>query len=81
MTARTEERWPPADTLVEYLEEYAAPQGAAGHIRYNTTVTAVNRGQNGLGFVCVILIHNRRQPQDCLAAPTVLSDPEPERRT
>lgn len=32
MTNRTEERWPPADVLVEYLKDYAKPQEAAGKI-------------------------------------------------
>jgi hypothetical protein len=37
MTARTKERWPRADTLVEYLRDYARAQDAAEKIQYNTT--------------------------------------------
>lgn len=43
MTNRSEERWPPADTLVEYLRDFAAEQDKAGKIHYNTTVETLNR--------------------------------------
>jgi thioredoxin reductase len=45
MTTRTEERWPRADVLVEYLREFAASQAA--FIRYNTTVTRVAKHADG----------------------------------
>jgi hypothetical protein len=43
------ERWPSADVLVEYLEDYAIPQQTAGRIRYNTTVLSVKRVGVGSG--------------------------------
>eukprot|EP00039_Didymoeca_costata_P014463 m.233921 g.233921 ORF g.233921 m.233921 type:complete len:800 (-) comp16030_c0_seq18:68-2467(-) len=38
---RTEERWPPAQVLLEYLKEYASKQDEAGCILYNTTVDSI----------------------------------------
>ena len=38
ITERTKERWPPADTLVEYLSDFAQVQVTAGRIRFNTSV-------------------------------------------
>lgn len=43
MTSRTKERWPQADILVKYLRDYAAPQEVGLKIKYNTTVTNVER--------------------------------------
>lgn len=43
MTARTKARWPPADVLVQYLRDFAAPQEAGRRIRYNTSVVAIER--------------------------------------
>jgi cation diffusion facilitator CzcD-associated flavoprotein CzcO len=45
MTSRTEERWPRADVLVEYLREFAASQAA--FIRYNTAVTRIAKHADG----------------------------------
>jgi hypothetical protein len=41
MPGRTEEYWVPADTLVDYMNDFAAPQAAAGHIRFCHEVQAV----------------------------------------
>ena len=55
MTKRTPRRWPRADILVEYLNDFAKKQEGAGRIRYNTTVDAIKRGggrsdREGKGF-------------------------------
>ena len=49
MTARTKARWPRADTLVEYLRDYAKAQEGAGKIRYNTTVNSIARHAGATG--------------------------------
>lgn len=41
VTNRTKERWPPADVLVKYLQDYAKIQEDAGKIHYSTTVLSV----------------------------------------
>jgi hypothetical protein len=43
MTTRTKERWPSADTLVEYFHEFAAPIAQAGKLLYNSEVLQVAR--------------------------------------
>ena len=43
MTARTAERWPPADILVDYLKDFAQEQDAAGRIVYNSSVAKISR--------------------------------------
>ena len=43
MTTRTKERWPHADTLVEYLHEFAAPIAAAGKLLYGSDVLRIER--------------------------------------
>jgi cation diffusion facilitator CzcD-associated flavoprotein CzcO len=41
ITNRTAERWPAADTLVSYLQDYVAVQEEAGAVRYNTKVLTI----------------------------------------
>jgi hypothetical protein len=43
MTARTKDRWPKADVLVKYLQDFAKVQQLAGRIRFNTNVTNIAR--------------------------------------
>ena len=43
MTNRTEERFPHADVLVDYLRDFAAEQEDGGHIAYGTAVTQITR--------------------------------------
>ena len=43
MTTRTKERWPSADTLVEYLNDFAQPLAQAGKLRYNSEVLSISR--------------------------------------
>eukprot|EP01043_Picozoa_sp_COSAG02_P008201 COSAG02_NODE_258_length_26815_cov_12.034998_18_plen_356_part_00 len=43
MTTRTKERWPSADTLVDYLHEFAAPIADAGKLLYSSDVLRVER--------------------------------------
>lgn len=43
MTNRTEERFPHADTLVEYAREFAREQEQAGRIQYSTEVLQIER--------------------------------------
>ena len=42
MTRRTKERWPPADILVEYLQDFAQQQEQAGRIQYDTEVRSIS---------------------------------------
>jgi cation diffusion facilitator CzcD-associated flavoprotein CzcO len=50
VTNRTTERFPHADTLVEYLRDFARPQETAGRIQYGTEVQNIDRSSDGLGF-------------------------------
>eukprot|EP01043_Picozoa_sp_COSAG02_P000460 COSAG02_NODE_8_length_60691_cov_104.994752_26_plen_293_part_00 len=43
MTNRTEERFPHADVLVDYLRDFAAEQEDSGRIAYGTAVTKITR--------------------------------------
>jgi cation diffusion facilitator CzcD-associated flavoprotein CzcO len=40
---RTAKRYPPADTMVEYLQDFAKVQEEAGHIAYGTSVNRISR--------------------------------------
>ena len=46
-TSWSEEYWPPADRLVEYINAFAAPQVEAGRVRYCHTVKLVERVAGG----------------------------------
>ena len=50
VTSRTEDRFPLADVLVDYLRDFAAEQEAEGRIAYGTEVTKIKRGQDGQSF-------------------------------
>lgn len=43
MTNRTKERWPSADTLVQYLHEFAAPIAQAGKLLHSSEVLQIER--------------------------------------
>lgn len=43
MPARTNERWPPADTLVHYLRDFARAQVSAGRVLFGATVNTIAR--------------------------------------
>jgi hypothetical protein len=63
MTTRTKERWPNADTLVNYLHEFAAPIAEAGKLLYNSDVLQVERlpAADGAGagpFQLTVLQHD-----------------------
>ena len=45
MTERTKERWPPADTLVRYLQDFAQSQIGAGRVLFGATVTTIAHAQ------------------------------------
>ncbi len=50
VTNRTTERFPHADTLVEYLRDFAQPQETAGRIQYGAEVQNIARSTDGVGF-------------------------------
>ena len=43
MTNRTKERWPPADTLVEYLRDFSQEQVDAGRVVFGATIDRIER--------------------------------------
>ena len=47
MTNRTKERWPAADTLVEYLGDFAEAQVQAGRVVFGATVDRISRTRAG----------------------------------
>ena len=50
VTNRTTDRFPSADILVEYLQDFAKPQEAAGRIEYGADVQHISRADDGVGF-------------------------------
>ena len=50
VTNRTTDRFPHADTLVEYLRDFAKPQEVAGRIQYGAEVHNIDRSTDGVGF-------------------------------
>ena len=50
VTNRTTDRFPHADTLVEYLRDFARPQETAGRIQYGVDVQLIARSDDGSGF-------------------------------
>ena len=59
MTARTKDRFPPADVLAEYLRDFAKVQEEAGRIFYGVAVEEIARDENE-GFV--LSLQDARDP-------------------
>ena len=73
----SEEYYPPADALVDYLGEYAAQLGL--RVRYNTTITEVKRdsSDSGSGFVLLDIAGTRYECEQVIMA-TGLKTNEPD---
>ena len=68
VTQRSKERFPDADVLVDYLRDYARRQEGAGKIRYNTTVTRIDRDPgDAAAFVVAIEARAAASSADCSA--------------
>lgn len=57
VTGRTEDRFPHADVLVDYLRDFAAEQEADGRIMYGTEVTNIARNADGQSFTVKVTSH------------------------
>mmetsp|Transcript_16004 Transcript_16004/g.28526 ORF Transcript_16004/g.28526 Transcript_16004/m.28526 type:complete len:815 (+) Transcript_16004:101-2545(+) len=59
-TKWSKEYWPPADTLVEYINAFAAPQVQSGHLQFCQEVTQVSQCKKSSTPTCAYKLSVRR---------------------